>query len=45
MSKYNRYEFKQVVAHMIYFKNSFTDRMVELICNICDKHQTGYTFV
>lgn len=45
LANYNRYEFKQIVAHMIYFKNSFTNRMVDLICSICEHHQTGYTFV
>lgn len=35
LSNYNRYEFKQIVAHMIYFKSAFTNQMVDLICSIC----------
>lgn len=44
-TNYNRHDFKQIVAHMIYFKNSLTNEMVQLICKICESHQIGYTFV
>lgn len=32
VTKFNRYEFKQIIAHMIYFKNKFTDNQVNLFC-------------
>lgn len=45
MSKFNRYEFKHILAHMIYHKKSFTDAQVTLFCDLCEKYQIGYSFV
>lgn len=45
LDKFNRHDFKQIVAHMIYYKNDMTNEQVDLICKICQKHQIGYSFV
>ena len=45
LSWYKRHEFKQILAHMIYFCDSLTDKMVEIICEVCRVHKIGYTLV
>lgn len=45
LTAFNRYEFKQIVAHMIYFKNVWSDKAVELICRVCEIQHIGYSFV
>lgn len=44
-TNYNRHEFKQIVAHIIYFKNTINDSIMNLICDICHKEMIGYTLV
>lgn len=32
LAKFNRYEFKHILAHMIYYKKEFSDRQVNMFC-------------
>lgn len=43
--RYNRFEFKTIVAHMVYYCDSLNDHIVKALCNICERERIGYTFV
>jgi hypothetical protein len=43
--RFSRHEFKTIVAHMVYYKLEWSDKVVESVCDICKKHQIGYSFV
>lgn len=43
--RYNRFEFKTIVAHMVYYCDSINDHIVKALCNICERERIGYTFV
>ena len=45
VQRYSRYEFKRIMAHCIYFKQEWSDKIVDLFSEICLKQQMGYTFV
>lgn len=34
-----------IVAHLIHYKKSFNDTLVQLICSISEKQHIGYSFV
>jgi hypothetical protein len=35
LNNYNRYEFKQTIAHVINFKSNISDNIIEAICKVC----------
>lgn len=45
LQRYNRYEFKSIVAHLAHYCDYMSDRLVEAICQICQRERIGYSFV
>lgn len=43
--RYNRHEFKMIVAHLAYYCDSLNDHVVKALCSICERERIGYTFV
>ena len=35
--KYNRFEFKQIVAHLIHYNDIISDYAIDAICKVCEK--------
>lgn len=45
IKRYNRHEFKCVVAHLVHYSDSLNDHIIQALCSICERERIGYTFV
>lgn len=45
LRRYNRYEFKAIIAHLVQYCDALNEHIVRAICNICERERIGYTFV
>jgi hypothetical protein len=43
--RYNRHEFKTIVAHMMYYCDSLNEHVIKALCSVCERERIGYTFV
>jgi hypothetical protein len=45
LRKYNRFEFKSIIAHLVQYNDQISDFAIDRICKICEQEKIGYTFV
>lgn len=44
-NNYVRKSFKTIITHIVAYRNSISDKEIELICDVCKKNRIGITLI